>query len=55
MERTECATSGQAKKKEKKEEPDLKRREEANIACVMEVCCKAKNGSWLRRMKSQEL
>ena len=58
MERTECATSGQAKKKERKrrkEEPDLKRREEVKVAIVMEVCCKSKNGSWLRGKKSQEL
>ena len=46
---TEGATSGQAKKKERKrmgrkEEPDLKRREEAIVAIVMEVCCKAKMG-----------
>ena len=64
MERTECATSGQAKKKDKRmrgrkkrerEEPDLKRREEVKVAIVMEVCCKSKNGSWLRGKKSQEL
>ena len=48
MERTECATSGQAKRRDKrmrrKKEPDLKRREEAIVAMVIEVCCKAKMG-----------
>ena len=43
------------RKKREREEPDLKRREEVKVAIVMEVCCKSKNGSWLRGKKSQEL
>ena len=34
----------QAVRLRRKEEPDLKRREEAIVAIVMEVCCKAKMG-----------